>query len=144
MAHYDNSVGGGGGGGTPSQAAQIIETGRNGSRTLGDYLRSAGNVLMTAARGIPCLRSGTIRSLFWQGATTGGDPIGLRLSVVRAGSEVGSQTVDCPSSATRAVVNLSSGLAIQRGDDLVVQIVSASSGTATTVTNCTLSLEVET
>jgi len=139
---YDGpSSGGGGGGGV----GQIIEAGRPGSRTVGDFLRVAGNTPLTAVRGVAVFASGTISRVYWIGAVGGGtpgDPIGLEISVIRAGSTVSSTVVDCTSASFATPFVLPATLAVLAGDSITASLANASAGTATGASNIIVAMEV--
>ncbi len=119
-----------------STETQVITAGRRGNRTVGDRLRLTAEVTMSASFGAPILVSGTISSIFWKGATSGGgasDPIGLEFDLRRAGSSVTTVTVDCPDTDTGSSVTLASPLSVLENDTLVLRLVAASTGTATNV-----------
>lgn len=140
---YDGPSSGGGGGG--GGVGQIISAGRPGNRTVGDYLRAAGNAPLTAARGVAVFASGTISSVYWVGVVAGGtpgDPIGLEISVIRAGSVVSSTIVDCTTALSATSFVLPAALAVLAADSITVSLASASAGTATGASNIIVSMEV--
>lgn len=134
-----------GGGGGSGGVGQIIQAGRPGNRTVGDFLRVAGNAPLTTTRGVAVFANGNISSLYWAGAVNGGtpgDPIGLQVSVIRAGSVVDSTVVDCTASSSATPFAFPVTLAVLAGDSITVRLASASVGTATGASNIIVSMEV--
>lgn len=124
---------------------QVIEIGRNGSRTVGDFLR-ASNVPLTSTIGVAVMQPGTISGIKVFGSVGGGgagDPIGLRVSQIRAGTEVAAQTVDYTATGNLVSITFGTALTVAQDDAISVQIVSASTGTATSLANGLTFMEVE-
>lgn len=124
---------------------QIVESARSGSRPIGDFLRMAGNLAGSTARGTAIFRDGRIREFNWIGTTAGGapgDPIGLDLLVIRSGAVISVTTVDCPSTATNTPVTLPAPIDVQAGDALALRLATASTGAASSVSNSKFAAEV--